>query len=130
MYSLHETKMALLRQDDHNADTRAQRIEEMADELYEAKLATLSGGTLGGSDYQSRQGYNILSVLNELDNIDLIPFANAITANDVTLTGTLIIKLVLAELRKDALKEADDYDELILTKENTVQNEHEILAAK
>jgi len=109
--SFHETKMALLNERDLYAESRASRIDEMADDLYAEKLASLPNGRKNGTVYQSEAGYNIWSTIDDLDQADLIPVARAIVANDPAEVGRLMIKLVTAQLRKDAQQEADDYDE-------------------
>jgi hypothetical protein len=109
--SFHETKMVLLNERDMYEKTRADHIDEMANDLYVEKLAALPNGQIGGSVYRARPGYNIESALGKLDGTDLIPLARAIIANDATEVGLLIIKLVTDQLRKDAQQEADDHDE-------------------
>lgn len=108
--NFHQAKMENLRLDDLFKETRAARIDEMANDLYAEKLAGLPNGQ-PGSEYRQQAGYNIYSALSEIDNLDLVLVARAIIANDEAEVGRLIIKLVTAQLRKDAQNEADDYDD-------------------
>ena len=99
---------------EHEQETRT-RIDAMADDLYAEKLQALPNGRTGtgATIYQLEPGYNIWSTLDDLKQIDLVPVARAIVANDAAEVGALIIKLVTDQLRKDAQREADDYDFLI-----------------
>lgn len=109
--SFHEDQMNTMRMNEITQETRAAEIDAMADDLYAEKLQSLPNGVKGSTEYRATPGYNIWSVLDDLDQIDLIPVARAIIANDATEVGTLIIKLVTAKLKEDARQEADDYDD-------------------
>ena len=107
--NFHQAKMENLRLQDLFKETRAQKIDEMANDLYLEKLAALPNGR-PGTEFREQAGYNIWSALNDIDQLDLVPVARAIIAKDDAEVGRLIIKLVTAQLRKDAEQEADDYD--------------------
>jgi len=111
MFNFHEIRMQEDKTRAFQEESRAARIDEMADDLYAEKLQALPNGQAGTTEYRSTPGYNMWSTLDDLDQADLIPVARAIIANDATEVGTLLIKLVTAQLRKEAVQEADDWDE-------------------
>jgi hypothetical protein len=111
MLNFHEVRMQEDKTRAFQEESRAARIDEMANDLYTEKLSALPNGQTGSSVYRSRPGYNIESALGELDGTDLIPVARAIIANDAEQVGALIIKLVTEQLRKDAQNEADEWDD-------------------
>ena len=109
--SFHEQQMINMRINEHMQETRAAKIDAMANDLYNEKLQALPNGDGSGTEYRSRPGYNIWSALDDLDQIDLIPVARAIIDNDAAEVGSIIINLITAHLRKIAQQEADYYDD-------------------
>jgi len=109
--TFHESQMFALKQKDMHAEGRALRIDNMADDLYKAKLQDLPNGRAGGSEFQRGAGYNTRDVLDNLAQSDLVAVGRAIRDNDATEVGTLIIKLVTASLRKQAQDEAEEYED-------------------
>jgi len=111
MFNFHEIRMQEDKTRAFQEESRAARIDAMADDIYAEKLASLPNGQAGTTGYRSTPGYNFWSTLDDIKQVDLIPVARAIIANDATEVGALMIKLVTAQLRKDAVQEADDWDE-------------------
>ena len=111
MFNFHEIKMQEDKTRAFQEESRAARIDEMANDLYNEKLRALPNGRYGGTQYQARAGYNIWSTIDDIDQADLIPVARAIISNDAALVGMWIIELVTAQLSKDAKREAEDFDE-------------------
>lgn len=111
MFNFHEVAMFQERKREAAEETRDAHIDEMADDLYRAKLQDLPNGRKDGTAYQSDLGYNTWTVLDDLKQPDLVEVGRAIRDNDPALVGMLIIKLVTAQLRKEAQDEADEYDD-------------------
>lgn len=109
--SFHEQQMNNMRINEHMQETRAEKIDAMANDLYAEKLHALPNSQHGVTEYRSRPGYNMRSVLDDIDDADLVPAARALIANDEAELGRILAKLIKAQLRKDAQNKADEWDD-------------------
>lgn len=88
------------------ADELAERQDELADQYYKDKLASLPKFRQWGKREQDRT-LNLFEVLNEIPDEKMLALAGAITNGFAELAGAEIIKLVTAKLRKEAEYEAE-----------------------
>lgn len=89
------------------ADAVAEMIDKRANDLYRAKLASLPVTRYGGI-YKQWIFCNVGDALRELHDTDMNALACAIRDNDESTAGKEIIKLVTAQLRKEAQEEAEN----------------------